>query len=417
MNILVLGSGGREHALAAAFQRQGHRVFIFPGNPGMNELGTTLTGSSLDDLESLSELARVNQITLTVVGPEGPLEKGIADFFAARKQLVFGPTKQAARLETSKAFAKAFMARHGIPTARFFTASSLPAAKSAAERLFEQGLGVVVKPSGLTGGKGVTCCHTLEEAGEVLDALMEKKIYGSAGEDVVLEELLQGPEISFQMLSDGSSLTPLLPAQDHKRAFEGNLGPNTGGMGAIAPLDLVTSELQSRIEREIAEPTLRGLQKEGIDYRGLLYIGLMLTKEGPKVLEYNCRFGDPETQALLPLLESDLGEILLQCAQGTLTTPLEWKNAYSCCVVLASKGYPGEISLLAPIEHLPSLKEGLFLFHAGTTFQDNQLKTAGGRVLSLTGLGPTLAQAISHTYQALEKNSFPWAHFRTDIGT
>lgn len=413
MKILVLGSGGREHALVHTFWRQGHAVFCCPGNPGIRSISTSLEQNSPDDYARLVEAVKEMKIDLTVVGPEVHLEKGIQDFFASHNLLLFGPSRKAARLESSKSWAKEFMAKHQIPTARFDVATNCRSAELAARNLFSQG--VVVKASGLAAGKGVFCCQTIDEANLAIEQILENKIYGTT--EVVIEELLSGPEISLQVLCDGKKMLPLLAAQDHKRLFSGDLGPNTGGMGAYAPLPFFGSSLQEEIEKTIIEPTLLGLQKEGIVYQGVLYFGLMLTKAGPKVLEYNCRFGDPETQAILPLIESDLAELMAASVQGNLgALEVRWKPQASCCVVLASKGYPDAPRLNVPIEEIHG-RDDLLIFHAGTAVDMQKgLVTAGGRVLGITGIGNDLEEAAAKAYAAINVSSCPWAHFRRDIG-
>ena len=424
MRIAVIGSGGREHALAHTFWRQGHQVFCYPGNPGIqsiaSRLGKKTDHFSIDDHSSLAQLVREAKIDLTVVGPEVPLQQGIQDFFTSQKLPLFGQTKKAARLEYSKAWAKEFMLRHRIPTAHFKICQTSVQARQAALSFFSHGKGAVIKPSGLTGGKGIVCCHSFKEAEQAIQNIMEEKCYGNSGEEVVVEELLSGPELSFQVLSDAARMVPLIAAQDHKRLYEQDLGPNTGGMGAYAPLPFLNEEMQDEIERTIMQPTLKGLQSENIDYRGLLYFGLMWTSEGPKVLEYNCRFGDPEAQTILPLLETDLAEAMMACTQNQIEQiPIRWKPLASCCVVLASQGYPFSFPTEVLIDGLGlfAQKEDLFIFHAGTSHnQKGELVTASGRVLGVTGLGKNLPQAIAHTYESIRQLPLDWAHFRNDIG-
>ncbi len=326
-------------------------------------------------------------IDLTVVGSEVHLEKGIADIFHAHNLFLFGPTRQAARLETSKAYAKEFMAKFGIPTAKRLHSLQFPC---------------VLKADGLAMGKGVIACKNEREADL---ALKELKRYS---ETIIIEEMLEGPEISLQIITDGEKAYPLLAAQDHKKLYDGDLGPNTGGMGAYAPIPFFTPELEKEIDEKIVQPTLNGLRKEKILYRGILYFGLMLTDEGPKVLEYNCRFGDPETQTILPLLESDLAELMLH-----MRAPPKWKQKASCCVVLASPGYPKFPITGIPIEKIKE-SEDLFVFHAGTTLDPTgHLITSGGRVFGITGLGRDLEEAIAKAYDAIDAS---WAYYRKDIG-
>ena len=393
MKVLVIGSGGREHALVQTFWRQGHEVYSCPGNPGIWGLAPPL-GVAVDDYGQLVEAVKKKGIDLTVVGPEVHLERGIQNVFEKEGLKLFGPSREAAHLETSKAFAKEFMARHKIPTARFEIGSDLETAK----RFLEEG-GVVVKASGLAGGKGVTCCKTFEEAKRAIREI------GSG--EIVIEELLEGPELSLQCIVDGERIVPLLAARDHKRLYDGDAGPNTGGMGAFAPLPLDKEILQ-----RVVEPTLAGLKADGIAYRGILYFGLMLTKEGPKLLEYNCRFGDPEAQAVLPLLESDLAKLMM----GPLPkTPLRWSKKASICVVLAAKGYPTSPIQGASIRKMRG-RDDLFFFHAGTKLEGDKLVTAGGRVIGVTALGTNLEDARQSAYAAIDALQTPWAHFRRDIG-
>ncbi len=416
MNILILGSGGREHALAETFLRFGHSVFCHPGNPGMLDCGSPLTDKQipLDDFEALATEAKKKRIDLTVVGPELPLSLGIADFFQKKGLALFGPTKNAARLESSKAWAKEFMLRHRIPTARFAICSGASMAYKAAQDLFCQGKQAVVKPSGLTGGKGVVCCDSMEEAEDAIAAA------SGYGEEIVIEELLRGPELSLLALSDGTKAIPLLPAQDHKRLYDGGLGPNTGGIGAVAPVSFVNAAMMERIEKEILQPTLAGLIEEGIDYRGVLYFGLMLTEEGPKVLEYNCRFGDPETQAVMPLLDADPAELMLDCLRGHLEPEkIRFLPLCACCVVLASSGYPEapktgiEIRGLETLQGNPNVR----VFYAGVAKDlDAKYVTSGGRVLGVTGLSPTLQGAVDTAYASIKQLKVEGSHFRTDIG-
>ena len=363
MKILVLGSGGREQALIHTFHRQGHIPYSY--------------SKKTPDFKEIVTLVKALKIDLTVVGPEVYLEKGIQDLFSSLGLPLFGPSKSAARLETSKAFAKEFMIEFQIPTARVTDLQD----------------GVVVKADGLAGGKGVICCKTKSQAERAIE---EIKIYG---ENYVIEELLEGPEISLQVIVNGERSFPLLAAQDHKRLYDNNQGPNTGGMGAYAPLPFLTPELEKEIDEKIVQKTLRGLQKRKIHYQGVLYFGLMLTKDGPKVLEYNCRFGDPEAECILPLLETDLAELMMGNAKPT------WKPKASCTVVLATKGYPQTPITVREIGKLPK-EEDLFVFQGGTT----------GRVLSFTALANDLDGAIEKVYRAIDSFHPPWAHYRRDIG-
>ncbi len=419
MRVLVIGNGGREHALVHTLARQGHAVFCYPGNPGIDSLADPLSAelNLLYDYERLAQIVAKNRIDLTVVGSEVHLEKGMQDLFASHDMLIFGPSRQAAQLETSKAWSKAFMAKYQIPTASFKVCTTSIAAEEIAKNFFLQGKAVVVKASGLAGGKGVVACSTYEAAKEAIHQIAEKKVFGNAGNEIVIEEMLFGPEVSLQAITDGKRILPLIAAQDYKKLYDSDLGPNTGGMGAYAPLPFFNLTLQEEIERLVILPTLQGLQKEGISYRGIIYFGLMLTKDGPKVLEYNCRFGDPEAQAILPLLESDLAHLMLASVRGDMDgLELHWKSKASCCVVLASKGYPGSFKTGFPIGDLPK-KEDLFFFHAGTAFDaQGKLVTVAGRVLAVTALGNDLQDAVQKAYLAIDEISYPWAQFRRDVG-
>ncbi len=419
MRILVIGSGGREHVLAWALARSRPRpeLFIAPGNPGTARLGANLPVAA-GDVEALVEAARAHAIDLTIVGPEKPLVAGLADRFAEAGLAVVGPSAAAARLEGSKAFAKAFMARHGIPTAahRTFADEEMDAARRYLE---ERGAPVVVKASGLAGGKGVLVCQTLEAAREALLRITQERDFGAAGDEVVIEAFMEGEEASIFALTDGVSHRLLRPAQDHKRAGEGGTGPNTGGMGAYAPAPAVTDALLARIDREIVAPTLRGMAEEGHPYRGILYCGLMLTGDGPKVVEYNCRLGDPEAQVVLPLIETDLVHVFSALAEGTLdAVELEHRPGGAACVVLASNGYPTSYETGFPIEGTEAAEAvgGVTVFHAGTRREDGVLVTGGGRVLGVTALGDGFPQALEAAYEAAEAIQFEGKMYRRDIG-
>lgn len=314
MKILVIGSGGREHALCHTFLRQGHEVIALPGNAGTHHLAPRKK-IDMDKLDEIADFAEKEQVDISVVGPEAFLAKGIKDIFSERGLILFGPRKNATRLESSKCFAKQFMERHDIPTAPFEICRTATEALNIIETHFDKWKGVVLKPDGLTAGKGVMVCKTLDTAKEAVSVLFEQKRYGSASDIVVIEQLLQGPECSLLAFCDGNIMVPMIPSQDHKRLLENDAGPNTGGVGAYAPVPFVTDEMMQTITDKIMTPTNLGLQSEGIVYRGILYFGIMLTQDGPKVLEYNCRFGDPEAQVVLPLLKSDLAEIMLACCK------------------------------------------------------------------------------------------------------
>jgi len=421
MKVLVIGSGGREHALAHTFSRQGHRVYCLPGNAGTASFCEPLK-KKIDpqDLEALAAYAEEEGIALTAVGPEAYLERGIADLFEARGLPLFGPLKEAAKLESSKAFSKKFMTDNGIPTARFAACSSSVEAKKAVEENFPLWGGAVIKPSGLTAGKGVIPCRTLQEAMAAIEEIMDKRVYGEAGAEVVIEELLVGKEVSLMAFGDGKKFVPMIPAQDHKRLYDGGQGPNTGGVGAYTPTPFLDEEMTERLQKGILDRTAEGLLQEKIVYRGVLYVGVMLTKSGPKVLEYNCRFGDPEAQTILPLLEGDLAGIMLGCCRGELDPSLvKWKSGASCCVVMVSRGYPKSYKSGYPIAGLEEAeKEGALVFHAGTALNGSGgAVTSGGRVLGVTALAGSLEEAIVRAYGAAEKISFNGAFYRKDIGS
>ncbi len=408
MKVLVVGSGGREHALLwkAAQSPLVERLYAAPGNAGMAELAELVPWNG--EVEALADWALGEGIDLTLVGPEAPLVEGIADAFQERGLKIFGPTQKAAMIEGSKAFAKALMERYGIPTARHRTFQD---PLLALEYLEEVGVPIVVKDSGLAAGKGVTVAFDLHTAKQAVANILNR----AEGGEVVIEEYLEGEEATVLALTDGKTILPLLPSQDHKRLLDGDQGPMTGGMGAIAPYPMDPATLKA-VEERILRPLLEGLEAEGVVYRGVVYAGLMLTKEGPKVLEFNARFGDPEAQALLPLLENDLVELALRVAEGRLAgTRLSWKEGASACVVLAAPGYPESPKKGIPL-HLPEPPEGVLLFHAGTRREEGRLVSAGGRVLNVVGLGATLEEALERAYGFIPRIGFPGAVYRKDIG-
>jgi phosphoribosylamine--glycine ligase len=417
MKVLVVGAGGREHALVWKLSQSPliKKIFAAPGNAGMTRLAECLPIAA-DKTVELADFAVSNGIDLTVVGPEGPLVHGIVDYFKERRLTIFGPTKAAARLEGSKAFAKQMMEKYGLPTARFNLFTDL---KEALAHLEKCSIPVVVKADGLAAGKGAIVAQTREEAIHALTSMLKEKLFGEAGSKVVIEEFLEGEEVSVLAVVDGTNLVLLEPSQDHKRALDGDQGPNTGGMGAYSPVPMVTPRMMGQIRGKVFEPMVRGMAEQGTPFHGILNAGLMLTADGPKVLEFNVRFGDPETQALLPRLKSDLAELLLAAAQGNLqgVRPV-WDSRAAACVVLASQGYPGkydmgrEITGLKEIEDLPET----LLFHAGTKHEGDHWLTVGGRVFSCVGLGDTLEQALERAYAAAEKIKFEGKHFRKDIG-
>ncbi len=421
MNVLVLGSGGREHALVWKLKKSPRldRLFCAPGNPGIAQLAT-LVPLKADDQEGLLAFAEREKIDLTVVGPEQPLADGIVDRFRSRGRRIFGPTREAAELEWSKAFAKAFLERQGIPTAahRTFGAPDLPAAR---EFLQHCALPVVLKADGLAAGKGVLICSTREEAHAAFHDLTEARMFGSAGDRVVVEEFLTGQEASVFAVADGSDFVTLAPAQDHKRVFDGDRGKNTGGMGAYAPAPAVTPNTLRIVEEKIIRPTLRGMSQEGRPYTGCLYAGLMLTPDGPKVIEFNVRFGDPETQVVLPLYQGDLLELLLASTERTIASlpPVGAPVHNAVCVVLASGGYPDHYPTGLPISGIESAEamHSVVVFHAGTRQEGETLVTAGGRVLGVTAIGDgTLRETIARAYTAAGTIGFEGMHFRRDVG-
>lgn len=415
MKILVIGSGGREHALDHHFRLHHHETFWTPGNGAT--LSTTTPSVQLSEPSTILEAAQALQPDLAVIGPEQPLALGVADLLQKAGFRVFGPTRKGCLLESSKAYAKDFMRKWAIPTARYLATRDPHEAYTSAARFCQNSGGVVIKPSGLTAGKGVTVCHEYQEACQAITDMLEHAVYGEAGQELVVEERLTGPEISILALSDGKTMVPLLPAQDHKAAYDGDEGPNTGGMGAYAPTPFATQEVMDFFQTQILEPTCRGLIQEGIQYVGVLYFGLMLTPQGPKVLEFNCRFGDPETQAIVPLLDCDLAQIMVACTEGTLTpNALRWTSQSAACVVCAAEGYPGHYDRGHPI-WFPEERENVLIFHAGTLRNsDGQIVTNGGRVLAVTGLGQDLVEALERAYGAIGHLHFEGMQYRRDIG-
>ncbi|GGJ09861.1 phosphoribosylamine--glycine ligase [Alicyclobacillus cellulosilyticus] len=411
--VLVVGSGAREHAIAWALAKSPRRprLYAAPGNPGM-AAWCEMVNLRVDDVSGIAQFAARERIDLVVVGPELPLALGLADACAAAGVRVFGPSRAAARLESSKAFAKAVMAKAGVPTAAYATFTDPAAAKA---YIRQQGAPIVVKADGLAAGKGVVVAETIAAAEAAIDALMVGGKFGAAGATVVIEQFLRGREASLMFFVDGETVRPLLPARDYKRVGDGDTGPNTGGMGAFAPVPEVTADVVADVERRIVRPTLAELRARGIVYRGVLYAGLMLTEDGPYVVEFNARFGDPETEVVLPLLASDLLAILWATAEGRLAdVEVAWRDEAAVCVVLAAPGYPERPQTGAAI----TLPDGLpeTVFHAGTAQRgDGQLVTAGGRVLTVTGTGPDLTAARAAAYRAAEAITFPGKHMRKDI--
>jgi phosphoribosylamine--glycine ligase len=422
MRILVIGSGAREHALSWKLGQEPGVDYLLcaPGNPG---IATSTPTEPLDilDVDAVVDLIQREQIDLTVVGPEAPLGAGLADRLAGERRLVFGPTRAAAQLETSKAFAKDFMQRHRVPTAHYRVCTSAGEAL-AAIRSGEFGEALVVKADGLAGGKGVVVAPDRATAEAAVQAAMVDRSFGEAGARVVLEEMLTGPEVSFFVIADGEDYVPLLSAQDHKRIFDHDEGPNTGGMGAFSPSPLMTPELQARVEREIVGPVLTGMAAEGTPFRGFLYCGLMLTPDGPKVIEFNVRFGDPEAQVVMPLIEAPLAPVLQAAAEGRLSgsrRPTPDSRNVSVGVVLAAHGYPGDVragDVISGLDDVARDCPDVRVFHAGVKQRGADLVTAGGRVLTVVATAASFEVAIARAYEAASKISFEGMQFRSDIG-
>ena len=417
MKVLILGSGGREHALAWAVARSKKvtEVVCAPGNGGIAEVARCVP-VNLKDLEAMVRLVESEQPGLTIVGPELPLSLGIVDALQQRGLRVFGPTGAAAMLESSKGFAKQFLQRHNIPTGNFAVCSSAAELEKAID-LFHPP--IVVKADGLAAGKGLIICTSRATAVEAGQGLFTGKLLGEKTQQVVIEEFLEGDEISFLCLSDGKHIVPLVPAQDHKRIGEGDTGPNTGGMGVYSTDQMLEPSMTEWIMHHIAEPTIRGMADEGTPFAGVLYCGLMMTARGPQVLEFNARFGDPETQALLMRLDSDLVEALDACVDGRLAeTELRWTPGASACVVASSAGYPGSYKTGLPITGLAAAAQvpGVQIFHSGSVLAGSEIQTAGGRVLGVTAVAGTLKEALARAYQAIAEIHFEGMYFRRDIG-
>lgn len=412
MNILVIGSGGREHALYWKLSEspQTEQIYAIPGNPGMGASAAI----ALDDHAAILRFVKEHEIGLVVVGPEVPLMNGLVDELEAAGIRAFGPRANAAEIEGSKSFAKDLMKKYGIPTARY---EVFTAAEPARAYIRQEGAPIVVKADGLAAGKGVIVAMTEQEALDAVDAIMEDHSFGDAGARVVIEEFMEGEEASLLAFTDGTTIRPMISAQDHKRAYDGDRGPNTGGMGTYAPAPVMTPEMTERAVEEILKPTIAAMAKEGRIYRGCLYLGLMVTADGPKVVEFNARFGDPETQVVLPLLDSDLVAIMCACADGTLAdVPIRWKDGAAVCVVLASGGYPGHYDKGQEIHGLADAEAmGALVFHAGTAMKDGKLVTNGGRVLGVVGRGADISSAVDAAYAAATKISFKDAYYRKDI--
>lgn len=418
MNVLLLGSGGREHSLAWSMSRSPEleTLYIAPGNPGTAQAGKNVD-LSLSDFDKILQFVEQNDIDLTVVGPEQPLVDGIVDFLENNGHPVFGPSKQAAQLEGSKKYANEFMKNNKIPTADFVSFD-----KDHFDEAFDyvkdrDEYPVVLKADGLAGGKGVFICETEEEVEQRLDQLKEDSKLSEAAETLVIEEFLEGEEASVFVISDGETAKIIHNAQDHKRIGEGDTGLNTGGMGAYCPAPVITPETLQRVEKEIVLPTISAMLLDDTPYKGILYCGLMITEKGPKVVEYNCRFGDPECQAIVPSLKTDLLELMDAAAKGELAgKQIELDNRYRCCVVMASEGYPKSYEKGKAISGIEDVSDEVLVFHAGTAIEDGELVTDGGRVLNIVGSGDTLQDAIRNTYADLKKITFENAYYRSDIG-
>ena len=413
MKILVIGGGGREHALVWKFKSDNtkHKIFCAPGNPGIKALAECVTIQA-NKIQELADFAETNRIDLTVVGPEDPLSLGIVDVFEKRNLSIFGPNLESARLEGSKAYAKKVMERFNVPTASYLEHDDYQQALNYVKKI---GTPIVIKADGLAAGKGVTVAETIEQAEAALKAAMLDKVFGDSGTKVVIEECLFGEEMTVLAFVDGETVLPMVPSQDHKPVFDDDRGPNTGGMGAYSPVPHLEKWLPE-IERRILRPVAQGLAAEGKPYSGILYAGLMLTGNGPIVIEFNVRFGDPEAQVILPRLENDLAEVMLAVVEKRLhEIDLSWKPGASVCVIAAAPGYPGPPTKGLPITLPQSFTGNTQIFHAGTALSNEQLVTNGGRVFGVTAQGADIAEARKHSYGLMEEISFEGKHFRTDI--
>ena len=417
MNILVVGGGGREHALVWKIAQSPlvEKIYCAPGNPGIAQLADCVHIDA-DDIEGLCEFAQAEQVDLTVVGPEVPLTLGIVDHFQAAGLAIFGPTQKAAQIEGSKRFSKELMERYQIPTAAY---RSFTDHGEAVAHVKAQGAPIVIKANGLAAGKGVVVAMTEEQALAALEDMMLDRVFGEAGNCIVIEEYMDGEEASFFAFTDGKSILPLASSQDHKRVHDQDQGPNTGGMGAYSPAPVVTAELHQRIVDTIVKPTIEGMARDGCPYSGILYVGLMIKGGEPRVVEFNARFGDPEAQPLLMRMKSDIVPILAACARSELgDQSIEWHDKAAVCVVMASGGYPADYVKGLPILGLEDVAamEDVMVFHAGTGLEQGKIVNYGGRVLGVTGLGSTVLQAINNAYQAVEKIHWDNVHYRRDIG-
>lgn len=420
MNILVIGSGGREHAIAWRLAQDSRvkTVYVAPGNAG-TALTPKLVNVAESDINRLADFAQNNDIYFTVVGPEAPLAAGIVDLFRARGLKIFGPTKAAAQLESSKDFAKAFMKRHGVPTADYETFTDAAAAHAYVDK---KGAPIVIKADGLAAGKGVVVAMSLQEAHEAIDSMLEGHAFGQAGARVVIEDFLKGEEASFIVMVDGEHVLPLASSQDHKRLLDHDMGPNTGGMGAYSPAPIVTPAIHDQVMKEIIYPTVQGMAADGIPFTGFLYAGLMIDRDSQgqsivKTLEFNCRMGDPETQPIMSRLNSSLVDLIAAAIDGKLdTVTAAWDSRVALGVVCAAKGYPQKPEKGAQITMLPADSDNLHVFHAGTKAEDSKTVVSGGRVLCVVGLGETVKDAAQTAYEGVEKVHFDGMQYRSDIG-
>lgn len=415
MKILVVGSGGREDTLCWKFEKEKNKIYCAPGNGGTERWGENVKIKATD-IKGLADFVKEERIELTVVGPEAPLGEGIVNSFEENGLRIFGPSKEAAQLETSKVFAKEFMKKNGIPTADFEIFSS---EEKALKYILNKKLPIVIKANGLCGGKGVSICEDTESAKKAIYSFMTNKIFGRAGERIVIEDCLHGEEVSYLAFVDGEDFLPMVSSQDHKAIFDQDKGPNTGGMGAYSPVSLITDKLSERIKKEILKKTIIGLLNLGIKFRGVLYLGLMLTKDGPMVLEFNVRFGDPEAQAIIPRLKSNLLEPIMEAIDGRLSKViLEWDERSALSVVLASAGYPEKYETGKEIFGLEETEglENILVFHSGTERREGKVWTKGGRILNITGYGNNIQEAKTKTYSAISKVIFEGMQFRKDIG-
>jgi phosphoribosylamine---glycine ligase len=416
MNILVLGSGGREHTLVWKLSQSplADKIYAVPGNPGMAELAVCVPDVDIEDNDAVVRLAQQKAIDLAVVGPEVPLTNGVVDALLAAGIKAFGPSKLAAELEGSKAFSKNLMKRYHIPTARYEIFND---ASRARVYVRQMGAPIVVKADGLAAGKGVVVAKTVNEAIAAIDEIMQDKAFGAAGSRVVIEEFMSGEEASLLAFTDGETIVPMVSSQDHKCIYDGDQGPNTGGMGTYAPAPVLTPALRARVQTEILEPVIAAMKKEGRTYKGCLYAGLMITDKGPKVVEFNARFGDPETQVVLPLLQGDLVKIMLACIDGTLAAmPIGWDDGAAVCVVMASGGYPKAYKKGMEINGLAdAAAAGALVFHAGTAQQNGKIVTNGGRVLGVTAKAGSIREAVNKAYAGVDKIHFQDEYHRHDI--